>query len=171
MEPGERCPTLFFRGIPAALRLSSEQKRVLKDFASTLSAAVADGRVFTCVITNDRELRRLNKDFLGHDYSTDVLSFPLRDDTAVGDLAISSERAADQASRLGHSLLDEIRVLMLHGVLHLCGFDHERDGGRMARAERKWRASFDLPQTLIARGRSGRLRSAQVVVPQTGTAR
>jgi probable rRNA maturation factor len=184
MEPGERCPTLFFRGIPVSLGLSSAHKRALKDFANDLAMQITEGRPFTCVVTNDRELRRLNHDFLGHDYPTDVLSFPsgdnwsrkrrktvavsstLRKDpassdavsqrasapfTLLGDLAISSERASAQAAEFGHSLLEEIRVLMLHGVLHLSGFDHESDGGRMARAEKKWRTHFDLPQTLIQR--------------------
>lgn len=134
-----------------SLRLSSEHKRALKEFANDLARQVTEGRPFTCVVTNDRELRRLNRDFLGHDYPTDVLSFPSGDASLLGDLAISCERASTQAAEFGHALLDELRVLMLHGVLHLSGFDHESDGGRMARAEKKWRTYFDLPQTLIRR--------------------
>jgi probable rRNA maturation factor len=156
MEPGESCPTILFRAIPVSLRLSIEQKHLLKQFANDLARRVTEGRMFTCVVTNDRELQRLNKDFLGHDYPTDVLSFPSGDARLLGDLAISSERASAQAAEFGHSLLDELRILMLHGVLHLTGFDHERDRGRMALSEQKWRSQFDLPLTLIARAEAVR---------------
>ncbi len=95
-------------------------------------------------------MRRLNREFLDKDYATDVLSFP-SEDAGLGDLAISAERAEEQAQEFGHSRLDEMRLLMLHGVLHLMGHDHEEDSGEMARAERKWREHFQLPPTLIAR--------------------
>ena len=69
----------------------------------------------------------------------------------MGEIAISCGRAAEQAAGFGHSSEDEIRVLMLHGVLHLLGMDHETDRGRMARAEAKWRAALGLPGGLIER--------------------
>jgi probable rRNA maturation factor len=84
-----------------------------------------------------------------------VLSFPSGDSSFLGDLAISAARAQAQARVFGHGLLDEIRILMLHGVLHLLGYDHEIDRGKMARAERKWRATFSLPTSLIERSYSG----------------
>jgi probable rRNA maturation factor len=112
---------------------------------------MADGRPFTCLIAGDRTLRRLNREYLGHDYTTDVLSFPSGDRPFLGDLAISADRADLQAKAHRHSLLDEIRILMLHGVLHLLGYDHENDRGKMARAERKWRGAFSLPTSLIER--------------------
>src|SRR6266404_2736905 len=96
----------------------------IESFARGLRDAVAAGREFHCLITDDRELRRLNRQFLGHDYPTDVLSFPLDGNGVLGDLAISAGRAAEQARAFGHSQLDEIRILMLHGVLHLVGMDH-----------------------------------------------
>ena len=138
-----------FRRAPAALR-----RTPLKEFARTLRDAVASGRQFHCLITDDRELRRLNLRFLGHDYATDVLSFPLEGAGMLGDLAISAGRAARQARQFGHSPLDEIRILMLHGVLHLLGIDHETDRGAMARAESRWRKKLNLPTGLIARARS-----------------
>jgi probable rRNA maturation factor len=138
-----------FRRAPDALR-----RTPIKEFARTLRDAVARGREFHCLITDDRELRRLNRRFLGHDYSTDVLSFPLEGNGVLGDLAISAGRAAAQARALGHSQMDEIRILMLHGVLHLVGMDHETDRGRMARAETRWRKKLNLPPGLIARARS-----------------
>jgi len=70
-------------------------------------------------------------------------------------LAISVERANAQAKSFRHSLVDEIRVLMLHGLLHLTGMDHETDRGAMSRAEKKWRCHFDLPVTLIVRTKTG----------------
>lgn len=154
MEPGPSSrPTLLFRGQACAARLSTESKRTLKTFARQLACEVIDGRAFTCLITSDRELRKLNRDFLGHDYATDVLSFPCTEGAGLGDLAISIERAEAQAVEFGHSLEQELCVLMLHGVLHLMGMDHERDRGNMARAERKWREQFALPIGLIARTR------------------
>ncbi|MDQ2775401.1 MAG: rRNA maturation RNase YbeY [Acidobacteriota bacterium] len=156
--------SLLFRAIPAPHKFPSEDKRALKAFAQTLQEHVARGRAFTCLVTNDKELRKLNQTFLGHDYATDVLSFPSAGKSDrlltravqqgmenIGELAISAERAATQAEKFGHSRLDEVRVLMLHGVLHLTGLDHERDRGKMGRAERKWRTEFQLPDTLIAR--------------------
>lgn len=97
---------------------------------------VAGGRRFTCLLTDDRELSRLNRQFLGKDYPTDVLAFPEPGpDGFLGEMAISVDRAAEQARRFGHSVEDEIGILMLHGLLHLIGMDHESDRGRMARAE------------------------------------
>lgn len=124
----------------------------MKDFAHLLSQKVAEGRTFACLITTDDELRRLNSHFLQHDYATDVLSFPSGvAEGELGDLAISVDRAETQAHEFGHPCTDEICILMLHGVLHLTGMDHEVDNGEMARAEAKWRDQFGLPAGLISR--------------------
>lgn len=126
----------------------------LRAFARLLRDDVAGGRAFTCLLTRDAELQRLNRDFLGHDYPTDVLSFPSgARDGMMGELAISVDRAAEQAAGHGHTLDQEIRILMLHGVLHLTGMDHEGDRGRMRRAETRWRKTFGLPAGLIERAR------------------
>ncbi|MDQ2844092.1 MAG: rRNA maturation RNase YbeY [Acidobacteriota bacterium] len=146
---------LLFQGLPVGSALSADDKRELKKFATALSEQAGDGAAFTCLVTDDRELQRLNRSFLGHDYPTDVLSFPSGGDHGnLGEMAISLERAGEQAAEFGHTLLDEIRILMLHGFIHLTGLDHERDRGEMARAERKWRAALGLPATLIARTRA-----------------
>jgi probable rRNA maturation factor len=154
----DRPPALLFGSLPAALRPSPAEKRQLAAFLKSLSARIADGRSFTCLIADDRELLRLNSTFLGHEYPTDVLSFPSQADPAadseLGEIAISIERAAAQAQAFGHPALDEVRILMLHGLLHLIGLDHEKDKGEMARAEKRWRTEFQLPQTLIARARA-----------------
>ncbi len=110
----------------------------------------------TVVITTDRRIRRLNRQWRGVDAATDVLSFPAGDDPGpqrhLGDLVISRETAARQARHEGHSLGTELRVLALHGLLHLLGYDHERDSGRMARIERRLRRQGGLPAGLIERG-------------------
>jgi probable rRNA maturation factor len=143
--------TLVFRRTPRKL-----DRKSLRLVAARLEADVAGGLKFRCLLTDDRELRRLNHQFLGKDYPTDVLSFPQADTGApfLGELAISTQRAAEQAASFGHSLEDEVAILMLHGVLHLLGMDHEGDRGRMRRAERLWRCKLGLPHGLIERTRA-----------------
>ena len=101
-------------------------------------------------------MRRLNRQFRQKDKPTDVLSFPSdlsskSYEKYAGDLAISIDIARQNAQRLGHSLDEEIKVLMLHGVLHLAGYDHESDNGEMARTEERLRRKLGLPTALISR--------------------
>lgn len=140
--------TVTFRRVPADVR-----PRAMQAFARKLEREVAKGARFDCLITGDAELRRLNLRFRGKDYATDVLSFP-GGDGHLGDLAISSARARAQARDFGHTTENELRILMLHGVLHLLGMDHEKDAGRMARAEKRWRRELGLPNGLIERAQS-----------------
>jgi len=137
-------------------RASGEVRPVaLTRFARKLQREVARGRRFDCLLTGDAGLRKLNRQFRGKDAATDVLSFPLEAGAGgLGDIAISLARARAQGRRFGHSTECEVRVLMLHGVLHLMGMDHETDGGRMARAERRWRTRLGLPDGLIERVRA-----------------
>ena len=142
--------TLLFRSATPGL-----SRRDTRAFARRLESEVAGGRAFHCLITGDPELRRLNRDFRQQDYATDVLSFPaLESDGFLGEMAISFDRARQQAADYGHAVGREIEILMLHGLLHLLGMDHEADRGRMARAESKWRAALGLPRGLIERARS-----------------
>jgi len=106
-----------------------------------------DARV-SIALTNDRRMRRLNRDFRGRDKTTDVLSFPFEAEAFeretdqsefLGDLVISVEQAARQATENDLTLDVEMRQLILHGLLHLCGYDHERDGGEMNRTEMRLR--------------------------------
>jgi probable rRNA maturation factor len=71
----------------------------------------------------------------------------------LGDIAISVNRAEEQAARFGHTPNEEVGILMLHGVLHLLGMDHEKDKGAMARAEKRWRSELGLPAGLLERPR------------------
>ena len=145
--------SFLYKGVPTRLRLRAEDKQALKDFLRQLSERLGYSVPVCCLVTDDQELQKLNRDFLQHDYPTDVLSFPPLDTTEhqPGELAISIERAEAQAAFYGHSLYDELRILILHGMLHLAGFDHARDRGEMARAERRLRAEFALPRNMIAR--------------------
>ncbi len=123
----------------------------LADFAVTLQRRLTRGRGFACLLTNDEELRRLNRQFRRKDKPTDVLSFPGLDQGHLGDIAVSLDHARAQARAFGHRIGDEIRILMLHGVLHLIGMDHESDSGEMGRAELAWRKKLGLPAGLIER--------------------
>ena len=146
--PAEQTTLLFHSATPGFSR------RPARAFAKRLASEVTGGRPFTCLITGDLEMQRLNRDFRKQDHATDVLSFPSRQTLGfLGDIAISFEHAQRQAAEYGHGIGQEIEILMLHGVLHLLGMDHENDGGRMARAEKKWRAAFGLPKGLIGRSR------------------
>ena len=108
----------------------------------------------TIAILPDTKVKALNKRFRGINKPTDVLSFPAGGDCRgeiLGDIVISRGIARKQAKSLGHSLAVEFRVLALHGLLHLLGYDHEVDGGRMARVETRLRRKAGLPLGLIAR--------------------
>ncbi len=107
---------------------------------ATLAAAGHDGRDVTVTITNDRRLHDLNLRFRGKDKPTDVLSFPYDEpDGPIGDIVISVDRAVAQAGEKRHDLQRELEILVLHGSLHVCGFDHETDDGEMDRIERRLR--------------------------------
>ncbi len=140
-------PLILFEKAPGTLR-----RRELTAFAELVSARVAQGRRFCCLLTDDETLRRLNREFRAKDEPTDVLSFPAPSpDGGLGDIAVSVDRAREQAAAYGHELSAELRILLLHGVLHLLGHDHETDRGTMRRLETKWRKQLGLPTGLIER--------------------
>ena len=140
--------SLLFLRTPRSVR-----RAAIRAFHKRLQDEVSVGAPFTVLLADDQELQRLNRQFLDQDYPTDVLSFPCRDGEHIGEIAISVERARDQAAERGHSLDEEISILMLHGALHLMNMDHEKDRGRMARAETRWRKRLGLPAGLIERTR------------------
>jgi probable rRNA maturation factor len=144
----------------------SLRQRALAAFLKKASEA-AGFRGDVCVLlTGDEQIRRLNREFRRRDEATDVLSFPaaphkptgdLYGPPAVaGDLAVSVETAARQAEEFGHPLGTELQILVLHGVLHLGGYDHESDKGQMARKEAALRRRFGLGAGLIERSRLAR---------------
>jgi probable rRNA maturation factor len=126
----------------------------LARFLGLAQAAVRLKSEVTVLLTTDAAIRKLNRQFRGKNQVTDVLSFPAEGigaEEIAGDLAISIPTALRQAIEQGHSLSTEIKVLILHGLLHLAGHDHEADSGQMARRERLLRARLGLPQGLIER--------------------
>ena len=135
---------------------SALDKRDLNRFLAGVSEALGLTGEFSVLLTGDERLRALNLQFRGMDKPTDVLSFPAlaeATDRGGGDLAISLETASHQAASHGHSLQMEVKILILHGLLHLAGYDHERDQGQMQRREKLLRKRFDLPTGLIERSR------------------
>ncbi len=120
------------------------------------------------LVTGSTQVRSLNRRFRGKDKATDVLSFPSvigsfhgREVRFAGDIAISADIAVENAARFGHTPGEEIKILALHGILHLAGFDHERDNGTMARKEAQLRQILNLPSALIERVNSGKSHPAE----------
>ena len=135
----------------------------LTSFLNRARVAVGLSGEVEVLLADDSTLRRLNKSFRGKNKATDVLSFPapppMQGQPAhAGDLAISLETAARQADSYGHPLRDEVRILLLHGLLHLAGEDHETDSGEMAARETELRKTLKLPTTLIDRVTKKRLK-------------
>ncbi|HWW23507.1 MAG TPA: rRNA maturation RNase YbeY [Edaphobacter sp.] len=139
---------------PSSLSISALSKSGLTRFLNRARAAVRLEGDVDVLLADDATLRRLNKTFRGKNKATDVLSFPapaeIADDHA-GDLAISLETANRQAETYRHSLRDEVRILLLHGLLHLSGLDHEIDDGEMAAREAELRVELGLSNSLIER--------------------
>ena len=110
-----------------------------REFVQSLIPAVdeAEGKTFTVAFVSDDRMKQLNSLFRGKEATTDVLSFPRQPDefdphkNELGDIVISAEQARKQCSESGLSLDEEVKQLILHGLLHLCGYDHETDGGEM----------------------------------------
>ena len=153
--PGDRSPVPMINIEPpsSSFELTSLSKAGLSRFLNRAAAAVGLVGGVDVLLTSDAGIRRLNKRFRGKNKATDVLSFPAPDEAEglAGDIAISLETASRQATEHGHALRDEVRVLLLHGVLHLHGEDHETDSGEMAVREAELRRILRLPVGLIAR--------------------
>lgn len=105
------------------------------------------------ILTTDEEIQKLNKTYRNKDKPTDVLSFPLEEmpGMPLGSIVISIDTAKRGAEEFGHSVEDEIKLLFIHGLLHLLGYDHETDNGEMRQKEEEIINRFDLPKSLIIR--------------------
>ena len=109
-----------------------------------LQAMGSDDSSVTVAFVSDSKIRELNRQFRGIDKPTDVLSFPAGDEGQLGDIAISLETAARQSKENGLTLNGEIAQLLLHGLLHLSGYDHETDNGEMNREELRLREKLEI---------------------------
>jgi probable rRNA maturation factor len=141
-------------------------------------AAALKGTV-NVLVTSSSVVQSLNRRFRGLNKATDVLSFPSASfskkrrtkEGSAGDIAICAEIARQNAERLGHSAAEEVKILTLHGILHLAGFDHERDNGQMAREEVKLRRKLGLPTALIERSQMSGNQTSGTHRGRTGAAR
>jgi probable rRNA maturation factor len=143
--------------------------RGLATWLTNAAPAKARGEL-TIALISDARMRTLNRSYRNKDYATDVLSFPATDPTAdrsgagqtsgagalvspryLGDIVIATGVAQRQADEVGHAVATELKVLALHGLLHLLGYDHETDTGAMARLEARLRRKAGLMDNLIAR--------------------
>ena len=156
------------------------QKRVpdlteleLARFVARVRRAAALKGTVDVLVTSNAEMKSLNRRFRGKDKPTDVLSFPRASDDPrkgfAGEIAISAEIAAQNAWTLGHSPAQELKILVLHAILHLRGYDHERDRGQMAARETRLRAQLGLLTGLIDRTMAGKTHGGGA--QQTGSGR
>jgi probable rRNA maturation factor len=138
-------------------RIAGLSRSTLERFVLRARHVVHLRETVNVLVTSSAELRSLNRQFRGADKATDVLSFPSppvklgKSRRVAGEVAISADIARENARQLGHSVADEVKILALHGVLHLAGFDHERDNGEMARKESRLRRQLKLQVGLIER--------------------
>ena len=129
--------------------------RGIGPWLAAAAPAAARGEL-SLALVSDRRMRSLNRQFRGKDYATDVLSFPSEERGFLGEIVIAIGVTKRQAKEAGHSAATELKILALHGVLHLLGYDHEADAGRMARAEARLRKKAGLPVGLIERSQAVR---------------
>lgn len=159
MREGGQCPPVCFQG-KAGLEKANLifetavhgiSTDALQRFARKARALARITGEVDILISNNKRLRELNRRFRHKNKPTDVLSFPRSEG---GDIAISADIARKNAALYGHGITEEIKILVLHGMLHLAGHDHETDNGRMARLEARLRFQLKLPASLIDRTHS-----------------
>jgi len=155
---GRRRPTTL-RVVIADERGDVAAARGLAAWLSRVAPARARGTVSVALVS-DARVRALNRQYRRQDSATDVLSFPANPESRIpnpdaflGDIVIARGVARRQAREAGHAEALELRVLALHGLLHLLGYDHERDRGRMRRVEQRLRRKGGLREGLIERSR------------------
>lgn len=140
-------------------KITGLNESALQRFVARARKAVGVRGTVNVLVTSSAAIRSLNRQFRNQNKATDVLSFPYGSPTTelrkrpklAGDIAISADIARQNSVRLGHPVAQEIKILALHGILHLAGFDHERDNGQMARKEADLRRALRLPVALIER--------------------
>src|SRR5438874_1301354 len=157
--------------MPVSLQIQSRRRALgrnadeLLGFARRARTAVGLSGTVSIVVESNERMQAMNRHFRQKDKSTDVLSFPAApavQQLHAGDIAISADIAIANAQSFGHSPADEIKVLILHGMLHLAGHDHETDTGKMARLEQRLRAQLRLPASLTERAAKARPQTKRV---------
>jgi len=109
---------------------------------------------FELIVVDNKAIQELNKEYRNIDKATDVLSFPLDvacEHMPIGSIIISADKVIEKADELGHSIENEFKLLLIHGLLHLIGYDHEIDNGEMREKEEEIIKKFNLPESLIVR--------------------
>jgi probable rRNA maturation factor len=151
----ERPPDFIFAKpvIVVESTIQNLKKAELARFARRAQKLAGVSGEIAVLIADNHRIQELNRRFRKHDQPTDVLSFPRQ---SGGDIAVSAEIALENASLYGHAPLDELKILVLHGMLHLAGHDHENDQGEMAAQESLLRKKLKLPDSLIDRAHSTR---------------
>jgi len=149
---GHSTPSLLFDGNVVIMesKVGEVSPKALERFVGVVRRETHLQGEVNVLLAGDRKIRDLNRRFRHKDKTTDVLSFP---STNGGDIAISMPIAKASARALGHELAEEIKILILHGALHLKGHNHETDDGKMARAEQRLRKKLKLPLSLTERTR------------------
>jgi probable rRNA maturation factor len=138
-------------------RVPGLREKALQGFVARARRLAGVNGTVNVLLASSAKLRSLNRQFLGKNKPTDVLSFPAAlagaqsSSRLAGEIAIAADIAIQNARRLQHSPIDEVKILTLHGILHLAGFDHERDRGQMARMEAQLRQKLKLPVGVIER--------------------
>jgi probable rRNA maturation factor len=142
-------------------KVAGLSESALERFVLRARKAVGLPKQVNVLVTSSAAVRSLNRQFRNQNKATDVLSFPQTSPSSksgkqaksktAGDVAISADIALENSIQLGHSVAQEVKILALHGILHLAGFDHERDNDQMARKEAKLRRALRLPAALIER--------------------
>jgi len=152
---GHNRPSLLFAGIVVIMegKIAEVSPKALERFVGVVRREARLRGEVNVLLTNDRKMRELNLRFRRKDKTTDVLSFP---SIEGGDIAISIPLAKQNARALGHGVSDELKILILHGALHLKGHDHERDNGSIARLEQRLRKKLALPTSLTERAEAKR---------------
>lgn len=150
---GEMHPTITLER-----RIRELSARDLSQFVMTACRRLSLPAGASLLVTSSQRMRALNLRFRCKNHATDVLSFPgpAFVEGFAGDIAISLDIARRNARLQGHSIGDEVKILVLHGLLHLAGYDHETDNGEMARREKMLRKKLGLPSGLIERSDIGR---------------
>ena len=158
-------------------KIAGLSEGILERFVLRARRAVGLSGAVNVLVTSSAAVRSLNRQFRHRNKATDVLSFPFvpaagplkaatnKSPRLAGDVAISADIALQNAVRLGHPAPQEIKILTLHGILHLAGFDHERDNGEMAGKEAKLRIALGLPAALIERTGAREKKSARGILP------